>query len=190
MMNKRATIAAFLDANVLYPAPLMDYLLYLASLKVYKPLWTNVIQEEWMRSLLKTRPGVNRTSLENKRLLMDKVFSQSKVTDYETIIETLSLPDPNDRHVLAAAIKGGAHVIVTANLKDFPDKILSRYNIRAEHPDDFVLACIDREEEKAIAALKNQVKYLKNPPLPVAKVLENLKRCGLAKSAEILGTHV
>jgi predicted nucleic acid-binding protein len=187
MMSEQVTITAVLDANVLYPAPLRNYLLHLASLKVYYPLWTDLIQEEWIRSLLKSRPDMNRISLEARRQLMDKIFNQSRVTDYEPIIETLSIPDPNDRHVLAAAIKAKADVIVTANLKDFPDKVLARYKIRAEHPDDFVLACIYREKEKAITALKNQVKYLKNPPLPVEKVLENLKRCGLEKSAGALG---
>lgn len=186
-MSEQVTITAVLDANVLYAAPLRNYFLQLASLGVYAPLWTDMIQNEWARSLLKARPDLNRTSIEARQQLMDKVFLQSRVTNYESTIEALSLPDPDDRHVLAAAIKGKAQVIVTANLKDFPANILARYHIRAEHPDDFVLECIDHEKEKAIAALKNQVKDLQNPPLTVEKVLENLKRCGLVKSAEALG---
>jgi hypothetical protein len=186
MLTDRENIAAVLDANVLYSAALRDYHLYLASLGVYDPRWTDAIQEEWIRNLLKARPDLNRSSLEAVQRSMDKKFYRSKIVDYEAIVEGLSLPDPRDRHVLAAAIKGGAKIIVTANLKDFPGKILAPYNIRAEHPDDFVLSCITREKENAIKALENQVKFLKNPPLSVEKVLENLRRCGLVKSAEKL----
>ncbi len=186
MMTKRAIITAVLDANVIYPAPLRDYLLYLAGLKVYYPLWTDEIQEEWGRSLLKARPDIDGASVAATRRSMDREFYGSKLTGYELIIESLSLPDPGDRHVLAAAIKGGADVIVTANLKDFPRRILDPYNIRAEHPDDFVLTCITREKENAVKALENQVKFLKNPPLSIEKVLGNLGRCGLVKSVEKL----
>ena len=178
--------AAVLDANVLYQAPLRDYLLHLAKLEVYDPVWTDAIQEEWLYNLLKARPDISRASPETTQQWMDKYFPRSKLKDYESIIESLSLPDPNDRHVLAAAIKRKAQIIVTANLKDFPGKILAPYNIRAEHPDDFVLACITREKENAVKALENQVKFLKNPPLSIEKVLENLRRCGLVKSVEKL----
>ena len=106
----------------------------------------------------------------------------SNVTNYESIIESLSLPDPDDRHVLAAAIKSEAQVIVTANLKDFPSRVLTSYGIRAEHPDVFVSQCIDRERQKAIKALENQVRALKKPPLSLEKVLENLEGTGLVKS--------
>jgi hypothetical protein len=101
---------------------------------------------------------------------------------YESIIWNLSLPDPDDRHVLAAAIKSEARVIVTANLKDFPSAVLAPYAIRAEHPDEFVSGCIDRERQKAIKALKNQVKALQKPPLSLEKVLENLEGTGLIRS--------
>lgn len=189
-MSKRANITAVLDANVLFPAPMRDYFLHLAGLKLYDPVWTVAIQEEWIRNLLKTRPDLNRVSLEAVRRRMDKEFPASNVQGYESIIDSLFLPDANDRHILAAAIKGQAQIIVTANLKDFPKKILTPYEIHAMHPDDFVLACIDRGKAKAIKALKNQVKYLQNPPLPIEKVLENLKRCGLVKSAETLRAHL
>jgi hypothetical protein len=189
-LTEHENIAAVLDANVLYSAPLRDYLLHLAKLKVYDPVWTDAIQQEWVRSLLKARPDLDRASLEATQRSMDRYFPRSNLKDYESIIGSLSLPDPNDRHVLAAAIKRSARIIVTANMKDFPEKILAPYCIRVEHPDDFVLACIDRERSKAIKALKNQVKYLKNPPLSTEKVLENLKRCGLTRSSELLGASL
>lgn len=189
-LTEHRNIAVVLDANVLYSAPLRDYLLHLAKLKVYDPVWTDAIQEEWVRNLLKARPDLDRTSLEMTRRSMDRYFPQSKVRDYESIIDSLSLPDPNDRHVLAAAIKGQVQMIVTANLKDFPEKVLASYDICAVHPDDFVLTCIHRERAKAIKALKNQVKYLKNPPIPIGKVLDNLKRSGLVKSAAVLAASL
>jgi len=181
-MSRSPVIIALLDANVLYPAPLRDYLLHLAMLGVFEPIWTAAIQDEWIRNLVKARPDLNRAALETTQRSMDSAFPGSNVADYESIIESLSLPDPDDRHVLAAAIKSKADVIVTANLKDFPSHALTPYGIRAEHPDVFVSACIDRERQKAIKALKNQVKALRKPPLPLEKVLENLESSGLVKS--------
>lgn len=73
---------------------------------------------------------------------MDKIFPAANITDIQAISNKLTLPDPDDRHVLAAAIKSEAEVIVTYNLKDFPDPLLSPHRVRAEHPDNFILSCI------------------------------------------------
>jgi len=73
-MSRPPVITALLDANVLYPAPLRDYLLYLAGLGVYEPVWTKAIQDEWIRNLLKARPDINRVALEATRRSMDKAF--------------------------------------------------------------------------------------------------------------------
>ncbi|MBN9384113.1 MAG: PIN domain-containing protein [Chitinophagaceae bacterium] len=181
-MSRSPKITALLDANVLYPAPLRDYLLHLASLGVYEPLWTAAIQEEWIRSLVKVRPDISRTALEATQRSMDRAFPGSNVTGYESLIGSLSLPDPDDRHVLAAAIKGEAQVIITVNLKDFPESALIPYFIHVEHPDVFISGYIDRDRQKAIEALENQVKALKNPPLSREKVLENLESNGLVRS--------
>ena len=181
-MSRSPTFTALLDANVLYPAPLRDYLLHLANLGVYEPVWTAAIQEEWIRNLIKVRPDIKRTALEATQRSMDMAFPGSNISNYESLIKNLSLPDPDDRHVLAAAIKGEAQVIVTANLKDFPLSALIPYSIRAEHPDVFISGCIDRDRQKAVKALENQVKALKNPPLSREKVLENLERNGLVES--------
>ena len=99
------------------------------------------------------------------------------------MIEGQTLPDPDDRHVLAAAIRAGADVIVTFNLADFPSDGLSPFNIEARHPDDFVLALIVLEEETVCAAVERQRAGLKNPPKSVDDHLETLRAQGLPKSA-------
>ena len=181
-MSRNPVITALLDANVLYPAPLRDYLLHLASLGVYEPVWTAAIQDEWIRNLVKARPDINRAALEATQRSMDQAFPGANVTGYESLIKNLSLPDADDRHVIAAAIKGEAQVIVTANLKDFPATALIPYSIRAEHPDVFISACIEMDKRKGLKALENQVKALKKPPLSREKVLENLENTGLIRS--------
>jgi hypothetical protein len=180
-MSRYPIITALLDANVLYPAPLRDYLLHLASLSIYVPLWTAAIQEEWIRNLLKARPDISRTALESTQRSMDKAFPGSNITGYESLIRNISLPDPGDRHVLAAAIKGEAQVIVTANIKDFPKDTLIIYSIRAEHPDVFVSTCIDRDRERSIKALENQVKALKRPSLPPRESVGEFGKDGVSQ---------
>ena len=127
---------AVLDACVLYPPAVRDILMWLAVVGVYEPRWTDDIHEEWMRSVLSDRPDLTREQLERTRHLMDEVHPLCLVTGYESRIPGLVLPDENDRHVLAAAIRAGAEVIVTFNLSDFPPATLARLDIVAQHPDD------------------------------------------------------
>jgi predicted nucleic acid-binding protein len=189
-MSRPPIITALLDANVLYPAPLRDYLLHLASLGVFEPMWTAAIQDEWIRNLLDARPDINRVALEATQRAMDIAFPGSNISSYESLINSLSLPDPDDRHVLAAAIKGKAQIIVTNNLKDFPRVDLIPYAIRAEHPDLFVSQCIDRDRANSIKALENQVKSLKKPPIPMEQVLKNLEANGLIASVAKLKSEM
>lgn len=111
---------AFLDASVLYPAPLRDLLPELAVSDLHRAKWSNAVHDEWINALLRTRPDLTRERLERTRDLMNAHTRDALVAGYEDMIEVLALPDPDDRHVLAAAIKGRADLIVTANLKDFP----------------------------------------------------------------------
>src|SRR5260370_9234777 len=111
---------AILDANVLYPAPLRDYLLNLAAIELFKPKWTDAIQDEWIRNLLLKRPDLKRQDLVKTRKAMDNAFPDANTTNYQELVSGLSLPDPDDKHVLAAAIVANAEIIVTSNLKDFP----------------------------------------------------------------------
>lgn len=177
---------ALYDASVLYPAPLRDLLMYLAGTDLFRARWTTEIHEEWMRSLLANRPDLTRERLERTRDLMNAAVIDCLVDGYEELIPSLALPDPNDRHVLAAAIRVGADVIVTANLADFPADVLARYGIEAQHPDDFVRHLIDLAPGPACAAVKRHRDSLKNPPKSVEEYLETLSRQSLAESVAAL----
>ncbi|WP_162055941.1 PIN domain-containing protein [Pontibacter pamirensis] len=173
---------AVLDACVIYPAPIRDLLLHLASSDLYTPKWTNKIHEEWIRNLLLNRRDLDRVQLQRIPDAMNSSFPDSNVEEYEDLVAAVNLPDPDDRHVVAAAVRCNADVIVTANLKDFPNEYLSRFDIEAQHPDHFIVNLIDLNPEKAFQAFQNQVSCLKNPPKTETEVLENLKKVGLEKT--------
>src|SRR5262249_35754559 len=104
---------AFLDASVLYPAPLRDLLLELAVSDLYRAKWSDAVHEEWIAAVLRNRSDLTRAQLERTRDLMNAHARDALVIEFEELIDVLDLPDPNDRHVLAAAIKGGEGLIVT-----------------------------------------------------------------------------
>lgn len=122
---RHSPFTAVYDACVLYPAPLRDLLMWLALSGRFRARWTQEIHGEWKRNLLKNRTDLTMEQLDRTSELMDRAIPDACVCDYEALITGLSLPDPNDRHVLAAAIRCGAGVIVTFNLKDFPDTCLA-----------------------------------------------------------------
>src|SRR5690606_4809792 len=99
---------------------------------------TAEIHEEWKRNLLLNRSDLSREQLDRTSSAMDRAVPDALVTGHESLCSSLNLPDPDDRHVLAAAIKCGASVIVTFNLKDFPSDVLEPFEVEAMHPDDFI----------------------------------------------------
>ena len=125
------------DACVLYPAMLRNLLMQLTTTEMFRARWTEQIHEEWMTNLLGQRPDLERDQLDRTRAAMDRVVPDCLVTEYDPLIEGLELPDPNDRHVLAAAIRCNADAIITINLKDFPDESLKPYGIEAQQLREF-----------------------------------------------------
>jgi len=113
---------------------------------------------------------------------MNTAFPDASVYGYEVIVSKLVLPDPNDRHVLAAGIRCNADVIVTKNLKHFPVAYLAQFDIEPQNPDSFVSNLIDMDEKLAMDALKAQVARLKNPLRTIPDVLETLESNGLVES--------
>ncbi len=181
-----ATLGAFFDANVLYPSGLRNFLMHLALTGIFRAHWSAEVHDEWIRNLLKNRPDITREKLERTRRLMDQAAPDALVTGYESLIESIELPDPDDRHILAAAIRCGASVIVTLNLADFPGHVLANFRIEAQHPDDFVLALLDAFPDFVLEAARTHRASLKNPPKTQEEYLAELNAQGLEKSVRVL----
>jgi len=179
-------VVAVYDACVLFPPSLRDFLVWLTITGACRARWSDSIHEEWIRSVLVNRPHVSKSSLDRCRRLMDESVPDSLVTGYEELIATLSLPDPDDRHVLAAAIRGGADCIVTFNLKDFPSPSLSPYRIEAIHPDDFTSQLLETALGPVCLAARRQRELLKSPPKTVTEHLATLEVVGLTQTAALL----
>lgn len=181
-----ASFTAVYDASVLYPAPLRDLLMHLAATELFRARWTNTIHDEWIESLLRNRPELSRQRLERTRDLMNDVVLDCLVEGFEDLIPVLTLPDADDRHVLAAAIRARADVIVTMNLRDFPSEVLAQYGIDAQHPDEFVSYLIDLSPGQVCRAVKSHRASLKNPPKTVAEYLETLNAQALPETVSAL----
>ena len=177
---------AVLDACVLYPAQIRDYLLRLAQANLYRPKWSNEINDEWKRNLLKNRADLTNKKLDYTIGQMNTAFPDAIVKNYENLIESLELPDPNDRHVLAAAIKCKAEVIVTSNVKDFPKERLDFYDIEVQLPDDFICNIIDLNEQIALQVFVKQIEGLDSPPQTLIEGIEHIRNSGLAQTADLL----
>jgi predicted nucleic acid-binding protein len=183
-----ANFTVIYDSNVLYPAPLRDLLMRLALTDLYRARWTEDIHKEWMRNVLENRPDLTREQLERTRDLMNAHVRDCLVEGYQELIPSLELPDPDDRHVLAAAIRASADVIVTFNLKHFPAGRVAQYGVEAQHPDEFVIHLFDLNQAKVCAAAEEQRRSLRNPPKAVDEFLDILLRQGLPQTVLLLKT--
>ncbi len=181
-----ANIAVVYDACVLYPAPLRDLLVQLATTGIFRAKWTELIHDEWTRNLLIKRPDLNANRLARLRVLINQNVPDALVTDFEDLIPTLELPDLDDCHVLAAAISADAKIIVTFNLKDFPDLILTKHGIVAQHPDVFISDLIERYPQPVLQAVDTILARLKNPPQTFENHLATLANQGLLVSVAML----
>jgi hypothetical protein len=160
--------------------------MHLAMTGLFRATWSAGVHDEWMSALLRNRPDLSREKLERTRSLMDQHATDALVTGYEDLIPGLKLPDPNDRHILAAAIRGRADVIVTANLRDFPAGTLAEFGIDAQHPDDFVLHLWDLAPAIVVEAARNHRESLKNPRKTVDEYLSDLAALGLRQTVSVL----
>lgn len=117
---------------------------------------------------------------------MDDAFPEAEITGFEPLIDILQLPDPNDRHVLAAAIYCKADAIVTFNLRDFPADYLATWEIEAIHPDVFFGNQFDLSKAKFIATVKQQRESLKRPAYSVDDFLNALSRSQIPNTVQLL----
>jgi predicted nucleic acid-binding protein len=179
-----STFTAFFDANVFSGVRLRSLMVELAKSGLFRARWSEPVHEEWMRSVVKRRPDVTIEALERTRTAMDRAVPECLVTGFEPLIDAIVLPDPKDRHVLAAAITGRASVIVTFNLKDFPDEVLQKWGVHAVHPDDFLLDFESLQRGTLIKSVLADWKHYARPPLPLETYCKDLEKAGVPKTAE------
>lgn len=183
---KISSYTVVFDACVLYPAPLRDLLIELAASGLFRAKWTDRIQQEWVRTLLKNRPDIDPKALDRTKQLMEAAVSDCLVMGYEDIEKSLSLPDSDDNHVLAAAIKSKSSGIITTNLKHFPKDELDKYDVEAQHPDEFIHHQFGLNAASVIIAVQRCRGRLRKPPMSADEYLACLEGQGLPLTVDML----
>lgn len=177
---------AVIDASVIYQAQSRDLLLQMAYDRLFSAKWTEEIHEEWISNLLKNRKDISRDLLELTKKNMNTRILNCLVENYEHRVENLILPDPDDRHVLAAAIECQANFIITFNLKDFPKDVLMEFNVRAIHPDIFLKELSILGLESICFSVGKILARLKNPPLSLEEYIIKLEALNFLETSSIL----
>lgn len=167
---------ALYDANVLHPPGVRDLLVRLGQTGVFRARWSEQILDEMVESILRRRPDLIAERLARTRELMCAAVADWLVAGYEPLIDGLTLPDPDDRHVLAAAIRCSAQVIVASSLDDFPRSALEPFNIEAQGPDEFVLHVVNLVPARVAAVVQQQAAALRDPTRTVDELLEDVGR--------------
>lgn len=186
-MAGHARYTALLDACVLYPMAMADALMSLATAGLFAAKWTTRIEAEWIRSLEDNRPDLQ-GRLDYRREQMREAVPDWEVDEQAWTIcaRGLELPDPDDVHVLAAALAGHADCIVTANLKDFPAEVVAQLGIEVIHPDQFIVAQWDLDQLVAVAAFKRMRARWKKPQASAEDFATAMERGGLPATAQRL----
>ena len=185
-----ANFTFVLDASILYSAALRDLVLSLAANRLYRPAWSELIHDEWMRNLIANHGGgaAIQAHAARTRQRMDAVFPDALIDGFQALIAGLTLPDAKDRHVLAAAVHAGAAVIVTYNLRDFPSSELAKFGIEAWHPDEFVEFLLNAEIDAALDAIREHRARLQRPPKTQGEYIDMLmNKLQMHRTAQILG---
>lgn len=183
MIHSRRFICV-LDTNIIYPIQIRDLLFWFAFDELYTPKWSKHIFDEWKDVM--RRKKVEEKEIEKRVDWAIKIFPDAMVQNYEGLIDNLELPDLKDRHVLAAAIKSNADIIITNNLKDFPMEYLDAFGLEAKNADDFLTDTIDLNPKIAINSFRKLVMNRKNPDLDAYQVLNALRKNGLKNTADYL----
>jgi len=173
------TTIAVLDANVLIPNALCDFLLRLAEEELFQPRWSPTILDEVRRHV-----PVSPEAIDRRIAFMNAAFEDALVTGYESLIDQMG-NDPKDRHVLAAAVAAGADSIITCNLRDFPLAACEPHGVIAEHPDTVLLDMWAREPRTLLRVLGEQATGAgrRGTRLTVHQVLDYLASAGACRFA-------
>lgn len=177
-----------LDTNVIIPIEIRDLIFWFAHYELFTVKWSKHIFDEW-GDVMK-RHKVTNVEIKKRIAKANEAFPDAMVMKYEPLIKALTLPDKKDKHVLAAAIKAKANIIVTNNLKHFPKPYLAEFNLSAKSADDFLTDIIDINPSRAIEAFKELVLNRRKPNLDEYEVLDRFRKNGLVNSANYLHSQL
>ena len=175
-----------LDTNILYSAGIRDILLQLAIVDLFEPKWSPDIRSELINTFRRIRPDIEPKRIERIWTEMNHYFPKALITGYEDSIDGLELPDPNDRHVLAAAIHAGCNIILTHDLNHFPVAVLESFRIKRLRPDDFLLMLLQSNPNEFIESVLAVLARLASPPYSVEEYLDMRTQDGLVKTVSEL----
>ena len=179
-----ALFSAFLDACVLVPLAPCDTLLRMADNEAFRPLWSEKVIDEARLALERVHPEVDPNRFRSRFRSMNEAFDDALVTGWEPLVGSFALPDPDDAHVVAAALVGRADVIVTENTKDFPDSALGPLGLKAVRLDEFLLDQFDLSPTSASWIIEEQAQAMKRPPVDADQLLDRLSRGGAPAFAQ------
>lgn len=161
----------------------------LAGTDLFRASWSSGVEQELLRTIPRERPDIKIEQVQRILELMRGHLPGALVMGYEGLINGIELPDLDDRHIVAAAIRAQAQVIVTANLRDFPAQALCQYDIEAIHPDEFILDLLDLSPAIVVTMLKRVRRRWQNPPHDPDEFIEALRACGLPMTATALAEY-
>lgn len=178
-----STFTAFFDSNVFFGARLRGIVVEAAQSGLFRARRSEDVHREWIGAVSAKRPDIEPKSLERVQTLMDDAVPGCITTGYEQLVASLRLPDPNDRHVLAAAIVAKASVIVTFNEKDFPNASLTPFGLHTRRPDDFLLDIESLDSAMFVEIVANDLAHYCEPPLSIGAYCEALIKAGVPNTA-------
>ncbi len=180
---------ALFDANIFYSVTLSDLIMESARAGLFRAFWSERIHLEWTTHLKANRPDLDPFRIDRRKTAMNAAVDDAVVSGFDHLILSLQLPDPDDRHVLAAAITAGATSIVTKDLKDFPAEALGHHGIVALHPDAFLMDVLASDPDGLLNSIANVLARMKNPQIGFHEYRSRLAKAGLPQLAGTLAGY-
>ena len=180
-----STFTAFFDSNVFFGTRLTSLILFMAQSGHFRARWSDDVHLEWIKAAMAKRPNLTEQDLNRRRDMMDSAVLDCKATGYEALIPCLTLPDPDDRHILAAAIRSSASVIVTFNEKDFPEDALKPFGLHTRHPDQFLLDLESLDGAAFIKQVRSDWTHYRDR-MPFKNYVEGLRAANVPLTAQFL----
>lgn len=164
-------------------------MLRMADAGAFRPLWSQKVIDEAMIALMRIHNEVDSSRFQNRFQSMNNAFDDALVTGWEPLVaglQDLDLPDPDDAHVIAGALRGRADIIVTENIKHFPESVLDSLGLTAVRTDEFLMDQFDLAPSSAYAVVEGQARAMARPPAEIEQLIDRLERNGARKFAKAI----